>query len=285
MQAQLAKNAVTRRTRSNAREPSLLTGLIEKGDGARLRPSHTNKRGQRYRYYVTKSDGSESHRPWRLPAPALERAIVDGICGFLADRQRLSAELAPDVSANMLESLFTRAAALSTEMRTSAPASQREILLHILRRATIAQDRITVILHAVNLQERVGLDNSGPNEDITIQIPISVRRRGVETRLIVESAPVAAKPDQKLIELVVRAHRWFDDIRTRPAVALHELAKRDRADPGDISRILSLAFLAPDIVQAILDGRQPPELTAARLKRMQSLPIDWQQQRRQLGFE
>jgi hypothetical protein len=52
-----------------------------------------------------------------------------------------------------------------------------------------------------------------------------------------------------------------------------------------VSRILPLAFLAPDIVEAILDGRQPPELTAARLKRMRDLPLDWQQQRRYLGFE
>jgi len=47
---------------------------------------------------------------------------------------------------------------------------------------------------------------------------------------------------------------------------------------------MPIAFLAPDITEAILDGRQPTELSAARLKRMRDLPLDWQQQRRYLGF-
>ena len=63
-----------------------------------------------------------------------------------------------------------------------------------------------------------------------------------------------------------------------------DLVPHPEDNPADISRVLPLAFLAPDIVEAILDGRQPPELTAARLKRMRNLPLDWQQQRRYLGF-
>ena len=65
---------------------------------------------------------------------------------------------------------------------------------------------------------------------------------------------------------------------------MRDLARRSSVDQGDVSRILPLAFLAPDIVEAILNGEQPPELTAARLKRMRHLPSDWQQQRRHLGF-
>jgi hypothetical protein len=55
-------------------------------------------------------------------------------------------------------------------------------------------------------------------------------------------------------------------------------------DKGEVSRVLPLAFLAPDIAEAILDGRQPPELTASRLKRLRNLPLNWEQQRRYLGF-
>jgi hypothetical protein len=65
---------------------------------------------------------------------------------------------------------------------------------------------------------------------------------------------------------------------------VHDLARCEGADPGDVSRILPLAFLAPDIVEAVLDGRQPIELTAARLKRMRDLPLEWAQQRQRLGF-
>ncbi len=62
------------------------------------------------------------------------------------------------------------------------------------------------------------------------------------------------------------------------------LAKRHGVDQGDISRVIPLALLAPDIVEAILAGRQPVELTVSRLKRIGDLPVSWAGQRRLLGF-
>ena len=61
-------------------------------------------------------------------------------------------------------------------------------------------------------------------------------------------------------------------------------AQSKLVNQGDVSRILPLGLLAPDIVEAILDGRQPVELTAARLKRVRDLPISWVEQRRLLDF-
>ena len=69
-------------------------------------------------------------------------------------------------------------------------------------------------------------------------------------------------------------------VRHIPAFPIDEPAAADGSDSGPSP----LAFLAPDITDAILDGRQPTELSAARLKRMRDLPPDWQQQRRYLGF-
>jgi hypothetical protein len=84
--------------------------------------------------------------------------------------------------------------------------------------------------------------------------------------------------------LLVQAQQWFAELRDERELSLNALADRRRTDSGDISRILPLAFLAPDIAEAILDGRQPPELTAARLKRINELPISWARQRDLLGF-
>lgn len=283
-QAQLVQNAVNRSTRSNAHAPSLLTSLIETGDGTRLTPSHASKRGQRYRYYVTKAGDGKNDAPWRLPAPELEKAIIEGVCGFLMDRQHLSARLAPDAAVNTQEMLFSWAAALATELCHAVASAQRDILLHILRRAQITEDQIAITLNAVALQSQLRGNDDGSCEDITIQIPITLRRRGVETRLVIENPMAPLTPDGKLVDLVVRAHRWFQELNSGSVASVHELGRRDRVSPGDISRTLQLAFLAPDIVEAILDGRHPTELTAARLKRMRGLPLDWQQQRRHLGF-
>ena len=92
-------------------------------------------------------------------------------------------------------------------------------------------------------------------------------------------------PDPKLVELIVQAHRWFEELKNGQVSSIAALAKRDGLHSADVSRVLPLTFLAPDIVEAILDGRQPTELTAARLKRMRDLPMDWRHQRRYLGFE
>ena len=103
------------------------------------------------------------------------------------------------------------------------------------------------------------------------------------TKLVIRSSADDAKsPDPNLIELIARAHRWLDDLATGKMPSVREIARRDRLDEGDVSRFLPLAFLAPDIVEAILFGKQPVELTAERLKRIGSLPYAWEDQRRLL---
>jgi hypothetical protein len=68
------------------------------------------------------------------------------------------------------------------------------------------------------------------------------------------------------------------------ASSIREVAGLNDVDENDVSRFLPLAFLAPDIVEAILAGRQPPELTAEKLKRLKCLPASWEEQRKVLGF-
>ncbi len=87
--------------------------------------------------------------------------------------------------------------------------------------------------------------------------------------------------------------RWHDPIAVTGAwpqikggevQSVRDLADSHGVNQGDVSRILPLALLAPDIVEAILAGRQPVELTAKRLKRIRDLPVSWAEQRRVLGF-
>lgn len=282
VQSQLATNAVRRRNRTNATSPSLLTGLLETIDGDSFSPSHATKKGQRYRYYVSKPPPGDESRRWRLPAPPLEHAVIDGICDFLSDHLRLSVQLAPNAGANELGPLFDRAAAFAIALRDPASDAQHSILIEVVRRVVIDTSRITITLDDRTVRKRLEIDGDENPGDIIIEVAVAFRRRGVETRLVLETPARPATPDDKLIALVVQAHRWFDDIKTGTIASLKEVAKHDDCDAGDVSRILPLAFLAPDIVEAILDGHQPPELTAARLKRMRDLPLDWVRQRRHL---
>ena len=112
-----------------------------------------------------------------------------------------------------------------------------------------------------------------------------MKRRGVETKLAIEpNGEPQSRIDEHLVGLVARALRWFEEIRAGEAGSIQEIAGRENRDPSDIGRELQFAFLAPDIVDAILAGRQPVELTARRLRHMGSLPMDWQAQRELLGF-
>jgi len=102
--------------------------------------------------------------------------------------------------------------------------------------------------------------------------------------IIGDKKAAPALQDRPLIEAVTQAHQWFAKLQSCEAESVKALANHHRVDKGDVSRILPRAFLAPDIVEAIIDGRQPVELTAYRLKRLRDLPPLWDDQRRLLGF-
>ncbi len=91
-------------------------------------------------------------------------------------------------------------------------------------------------------------------------------------------------PDPHLIAAVAQGRTWLAQIRGGEVQSVRDLAERHGVNQGDVSRILPLGLLAPDIVEAILAGRQPVELTAKRLKRICDLPVSWAEQRRLLGF-
>ena len=91
-------------------------------------------------------------------------------------------------------------------------------------------------------------------------------------------------PDPHLIAAVAQGRTWLAQIRRGEVQSVRDLAERHGVNQGDVSRILPLGLLAPDIVEAILAGRQPIELTAKQLKRIRDLPVSWAEQRRVLGF-
>jgi hypothetical protein len=291
VQAQLAYNAVTRRSGTNAKSPSLLAGLLRDENGRRLKPSHATKGGRRYRYYISHGvdDASASeHASWRLPALTLERLVLRSLCDFLGDRARMTRTLGRhDLAADGLKIALEHASRMRGQIENAAFPERRALLLEIIDRVEIRQDLVRIVLRVNALRTDLAAhDRRGSSADelACIDIPVQLRRRGVELRFVLEGEiSKSCKPDAALAGAVVQAHRWFNAIRSGIGTSVSDLASRDGVHQADVSRILPLAFLAPDIVEAILDGRQPVELTAARLKRLR-LPLSWADQRRILGF-
>ena len=118
------------------------------------------------------------------------------------------------------------------------------------------------------------------------EIPVQIRRRGVEAKLVIPGAQGRARvPDPGLIAVIAEAQHWIEELAKGNARSVRDLARRHGRDAGEVSRTLPLAFMAPEIVEAIVGGRHPIELTPRKLKRIGTLPPAWQEQRRVLGLE
>ncbi len=112
-----------------------------------------------------------------------------------------------------------------------------------------------------------------------------MRRRGVEKEILFLSEASAPRtPAPALVALIGQAPLWARELMDGTAASVTVLASRHGVNKGDVSRILSLAYLASDIVKAILDGSQPVDPTASQLKRRRQLPESWTEQRAILGF-
>ena len=111
--------------------------------------------------------------------------------------------------------------------------------------------------------------------------PIQMQRRGNALRLVLQGAAARAPdPDPRLIRMVIQARiRAADYLEPNLGLTISDIARREGADVGDVSRAMQLAFLAPDLLARILDGTLPQALTAERLKRAGELPLLWEDQR------
>ena len=152
-------------------------------------------------------------------------------------------------------------------------------------------DHIGIAINVQKLSCLLGLPEAGSTGTETaatvsvIHLPLRLKRRGVEAKLVVggDAEPVS-NPDTALIALIAKAHRWCDQMTDGSTASITELAVRENEDRNEISRHLPLAFLAPDIVEKILKGIQPVDLTVEKLRRLGSLPYRWDEQRAVLGF-
>jgi hypothetical protein len=154
--------------------------------------------------------------------------------------------------------------------------------------------------HLRNLIDRVQLESGGIRLSLNLKrliaepidtrdptsltmtrfIPIEMKRRGVEIRLVIESESVRApRPDPALLRAIARGHQWFKELASGRAASVREIAKREGVYDSYVRRLIPLALLAPEIVQSICDRSQPATLTAEALKRNAPLSLEWTKQR------
>ena len=104
-------------------------------------------------------------------------------------------------------------------------------------------------------------------------------------RFIVRAPGKVREPDQRLVALLAKAQRWFTSLSSVHSDSVLSIAQEHGMASKDVTRVVFLAFLAPDIVERIVRGAQPIDLGVKRLLAMAPLPMDWAEQRRVLVFE
>jgi hypothetical protein len=119
---------------------------------------------------------------------------------------------------------------------------------------------------------------------VTLSIPARLKRVGKEMKILIEDRSDSASPDTSLVRVLVRAHVIRDRFLADKTLTLDDIAKSEGIVPSYVTRLFRLTLLAPDIVSAILAGKHPPELNARKLLDDTRLPLDWNEQRRSLGF-
>jgi site-specific DNA recombinase len=164
----------------------------------------------------------------------------------------------------------------------------------VVQRVDMHPDQVVIHLRprrlAALLDDRLTATNPDLVEDeptLPLSHPVHLRRAGKEVRMVIDHTDpfaTAPKPDRALIRLVVRAHRFHDLLVMHKGAKFGDLAKREKLHRSYFSQLLRLAYLAPDITTAILDGHQPAGFTGTQLIERADLPMSWREQRRTLGF-
>ena len=302
VQRRLAGNRAERRSGTNAANPSLLAGLVFDASGEAMTATHAVKGSRRYRYYIsrrlvagTRDAGADGIR---VPAAAIERLVASRIQQFLTNPSAVLSALreGDGLPAGLAEQqqILRRAGELAERWPALGGPEQRAIISIMVRRVEVSTARID--MHVAPAGVKAVLTNATVKcpadapvaaEGATttlLSIPVALRRAGKEMALLIGKAATPETADPSLVRLIAKAWSLRQALVKGDADSLAAAAAREGISAPYASRLIRLAWLAPDIVQAILQGRQPAGLSATRLIEDWRLPLDWQEQRSLLGF-
>jgi site-specific DNA recombinase len=211
------------------------------------------------------------------------RVLADALTSPVTFVERFdAAAMRSDQIRKMLGRAGRLAAALS-----GSPGGRAKLVRELVEKVMVDEKRLTSKLRCGPLLD-VDVPSSAsedPSDNaIELTAAVAFTRRGVETKLLLPGLAQQkhrSRSDPALIKAIARGRTWFDELATGRARSLQELAKRDGITRRYIRRLVGLAFLSPELIEAFLQGRQPIELTATRLTEL-DLPLDWTEQHRLL---
>ena len=128
---------------------------------------------------------------------------------------------------------------------------------------------------------------TGDGEVVTVRIPLAIRKRWGRKLILAPDGTNAWTPprrriDNAMVKAIARAFQWRKLLEDGTHATVAEIATAEKINASYVGRVLRLTLLTPDIVEAILGGRQPAEMTPAVL--MKPFPVSWREQCDKLGL-
>lgn len=229
----------------------------------------------------------------RVPASDLEGIVEDRLCLLLRDAEAIF-EAAGKPSPAAAKSLIERAAGLAHRWPALSPSDKCALLHALVSRVDVRSEAVDITIRTALLPDvlksgfglgRLPMEAEGATS--VLSVPTRLRRTGMEMKLLVQGAsgPTDREADRSLLRLLARARRLHEMVMAGDGKMIRELAAEAGMSPSYFTRVFRLNFLAPQIVKAILLGRQPVGFSAIKLMRAGRLALDWPSQQRELGFE
>jgi hypothetical protein len=150
----------------------------------------------------------------------------------------------------------------------------------------VSRSCLAALLAAPSIEPQVQdhKPTNSPDHVLTLTTPVRLKRVGREMKMLVEDSNDNAA-DLSLLRIIARAHDIQARLTHDTKLTVHDIARAEHNTAAYIYTLLRLPWLAPDITTAIVNGRQPPQLSAKKLMRLTAhLPADWAEQRALLGF-
>jgi site-specific DNA recombinase len=261
VQAKLAERAVVRKLR-RSRSQSILAGLIFDDRSNPMSPSHANKKGVHYRYYVSQallqSRKAEAGSIARLSAPDVETLV----CRALREARRTDQETA----------------------QTDHGVTDHELISQHVERVMVHADQITVTMRSPEAGQGQSEAETEATSPPKLTIPFSLKRppmKGI-AHAPAEHGTIDPRTQDTLLQAIARSRSWMDAILAGKTASFDEIASAEGLAERHVRRLVRLAFLSPKIIHAIASGTAPAGLTVSSLT--QALPHAWTAQEQILGL-
>lgn len=289
VQKLLGKNRNNNKYSPTAKAPSLLAGKLFDDKGNKMSPSHSNKKGKRYRYYVSQAlVQGKKHQAGeisKIPAAEIENLVTQELAVFLKNKEVIQAHIA-EFDVHKQKEILSKIKKIDLE-----PAFIRSILAKVI----LYKEKVEIILCRNQLLKGLEtiitgdilMDNAKPDTEdpirITRNIRISTTSKNGSVLIVNNAENKEININSFLVKIIAKSYYWNKLIEEGKVQSSSDIQKIEGHNNNNyVKELLRLRFLAPEIIESILNGTQPRDLTAIKLRRVNT--YDWNEQRKALGY-